>query len=131
MAVRLPTFTAGLTPAPRGQLRQLRAHGAVVLNRLARVDAALELRPVPSRALTLSSIAVVALILLAEIARQCDVVARLAELARDDVVQSVDGVAAAAGQPRIGRRRDAERREVAGPTSRLSVTVKLFSQRRK
>ena len=52
----LPTPTAGLDAGGRDvQFRQLRAHGAVVLDRLAGVDAALELSPRPRRALTLSS----------------------------------------------------------------------------
>ena len=56
-----------------------------------------------------------------------DVVAGLAELRRGDVVETADRVAAAARQPRIGRRGDAERREVGRRRpSRLSVTVKLL-----
>ena len=82
VAVRIPGVHRGAHPgADDGQLRHLRAHGAVVLDRLAGVDAALELQARAEPRADVEQHAVVALILLADVVGEGDVVAGLAELA--------------------------------------------------
>ena len=66
----LPTLTAGLTPATVVSSGSCGAHGAVVLDRLAGVDAALELQAAAEPRADVEQHPVVALVLLAEVARR-------------------------------------------------------------
>ncbi len=96
----------------RRALRKLRANLAAVGRRLAEAEAALQRESALRPRVRVDVDAVEALILVAEVVSRRDVVVGQAEQRRVDVVQWANRLTAAAGQPRVGRRRHVERAEV-------------------
>ena len=108
---------AGLDMAVRVQRREFRQLGpdfAAVGLRLPEAQAALDGQPALEAGRAVDVHAVESLVLGAVVVGVGQVVVGHAEQRRVDVVQIRDGVAAAAGQPRVNRRDDAELPEVVG-----------------
>ena len=114
-SVRKLSFSSQYGAVSSAGFRQAGDDRAVVRLLPAGADAALHGEAAAQARVDRDVDAVPVLNLLAVVAGQrVVVVLRQAHLRRADVVEPADRVAAAVGQPRIGRRRDAERVEVGG-----------------